>query len=343
MRILVIGGTGFIGHHLVPLLLADGQDVAVVRRPTSTAVLPDGARTITADRRALVDSAPALRAFRPDVVLDMILSSGQQAREMMDVFRGVAARVVALSSIDAYRAVGVTYGTESGTLEPLPITEESALRANPAPYPPAQLAMLQRIFGWLDDAYDKVPVERAVLDDAELPGTVLRLPMIHGPGDPLHRLWPLIRRIDDGRRAIPMQDTVARWRSPRGYVENVAAAIALATTSERAAGRVYNVAEDECLSEMEWARRVADVVGWSGEIVALPAERTPAHLRMPLRLEQEWVVDGTRIRRELGFRDSVSRAEGIRRTVAWEREHPPATGAAGFDYEAEDAALAGIG
>lgn len=340
MRILVIGGTGFIGRHLLPLLLADGHDVAVVHRPTGTTAVPAGVTPIAADRRALGDAAPALRAFRPDVVLDMILSSGAQARAMMDLFRGAVARVVALSSIDVYRAVGVTYGTESGALEPLPLSEESAVRANRATYPPAQLAMLKQLFGWLDDEYDKIPVEREVLGDAQLPGTVLRLPMIHGPGDPLHRLWPLVKRMDDGRRAIPMQDGVAAWRSPRGYVENVAAAIALATTSERAAGRVYNVAEPDCLSEMEWAQRVGSVLAWTGEIVPLPPERTPPHLRMPVRLEQSWVVDGTRLRTELGYREPVPREEGIRRTVVWERAHPPAVPAALFDYAAEDAALA---
>ena len=35
--------------------------------------------------------------------------------------------------------------------------------------------MLQQVFGWLDDEYDKIPVEREILADNELPGTVLRL------------------------------------------------------------------------------------------------------------------------------------------------------------------------
>jgi len=35
--------------------------------------------------------------------------------------------------------------------------------------------MLQKLFGWMDDEYDKIPVERAILSDPELPGTVLRL------------------------------------------------------------------------------------------------------------------------------------------------------------------------
>src|SRR5256885_1916637 len=82
----------------------------------------------------------------------------------------------------------------------------------------AALERLSRVFGWVDAEYDKVAVERAVRGDAELPATVLRLPMIYGPGDRLHRFFPLIKRMDDGRPAILLAERVAAWRGPRGYV-----------------------------------------------------------------------------------------------------------------------------
>ena len=62
--------------------------------------------------------------------------------------------------------------------------------------------MLRNVFPWLDDQYDKIPAEQAVMGDSEIRGTVLRLPMIYGPGDPLHRLHPILKRIDDRRPAI---------------------------------------------------------------------------------------------------------------------------------------------
>ena len=52
------------------------------------------------------------------------------------------------------------------------------------------MKLLQQVFGWVDDAYDKIPVERAVLGNPALPGIVLRLPMVYGPGDRLHRFTP---------------------------------------------------------------------------------------------------------------------------------------------------------
>jgi nucleoside-diphosphate-sugar epimerase len=222
----------------------------------------------------------------------------------------------------------------------VPLTEESPLRTRLQTYPPAQIAMLQQVFGWLDDEYDKIPVEREILGDAQLRGTVLRLPMVYGPGDPLHRLLPIVKRIDDGRRVILIEEKLAAWRAPRGYVENVAAAIALAATNQRAAGRTYNVGEAESLSELEWARRVAAVAGWTGEFVVLPADRMPPHLLMPGNAEQHWSTDTTRIRAELGYREPIAQQEAIRRTIEWERANPTTSSPHVFDYAAEDAALA---
>jgi nucleoside-diphosphate-sugar epimerase len=340
MRILLIGGTGFIGSYLAPELQRLGGEVAVFTRGQSATQRPDNLTRIIGDRRRLRESQAAIRAFAPDVVVDLVLSSGAQANALMDVMRGITGRVVALSSIDVYRACGILHGLEDGPLEPVPLTEDSALRTKLSTYPPAQIAMVQKIYPWVDDDYDKIPVERAVMGDGELPGTVMRLPAVYGPGDPLHRLWPLVKRMDDDRPAILMGEGLAAWRWTRGFVGNVAAAIALAAMSDKAARRVYNVGDARAYSELEWARRVASVVGWPGELVVLPPDDVPEHLRMPGRVEQHWSADTTRIRSELGYAEPVDVDDAIRQTVAWERANPPTIPLAAFDYAAEDAALA---
>lgn len=325
MRILVIGGTGFIGPHLVRQLAGMGHSVTVFHRGSTQADLP--AEHILGDRRDLAALCPSA-----DVIVDLVLSSGAQAKALMQAFRGRAQRVVAASSIDVYRACGVLHGSEPGPIEPVPLTEDSPLRTNLQTYPPAQVKMLQKIFGWLDDEYDKIPVERAILGDPELPGTVLRLPMIYGPGDHLSRFHPVLKRIDDGRRVILFEEGWAEWRSPRGYVENVAA--------ERAAGRIYNVAETPAFSELDWARNIAAATGWTGEFVSLPKDRMPAHLAQPGNSKQHWEADSSRIRRELGYQEPVPLEEAITRSIEWARTNPPTDfNPHRFDYAAEDAAV----
>jgi nucleoside-diphosphate-sugar epimerase len=98
----------------------------------------------------------------------------------------------------------------------------------------------------------------------------------------------------------------------RGYVENVAQAAVLATSSDRATGRTYNVGEVDSLSEAEWVREIAAALG-DGEVVADPEAPPPA---------QDIYADTSRIRAELGYVESISRPEGLRRTVERERAQP---------------------
>jgi nucleoside-diphosphate-sugar epimerase len=333
MRALLIGGTHFIGPPLVRRLVRLGHEVAVFHRGRTQVDLPPEVRHILGDRDRLADHAAELRRFRPQVVIDLIAYFEAHARGLLEVFRGVAERSVVLSSGDVFRAYGVFHGTESGPVEPVPLREGAPLRSVPFPYRatakgPDDLAY----------SYDKVPVERAILGEPSLPGTVLRLPMVHGPGDYQHRLYPYLRRMDDGRPAILLDEALAGWRCTRGYVEDVAAAVALAATGPRAAGRVYNIGEADALTESEWVRAVGEAAGWKGEVVAVPGGRLPVLGNMA----QDLVTDTGRIREELGYREEVPPAEALRRTVGWERSNPPAE-APPLDYAEEDRALASCG
>lgn len=338
MNILLIGGSGFIGRFTVEKLLQDGHSVTVFHRGKTIA--PKGTEEVLGDRQFLQDHQPEFRRQKFDVVVDFVLSSGRQAQQLMDTFRGIAGRVVALSSMDVYRAWGVFYNMEPGGLQELPLTEDSELRTSRNTYPPEALKRARSVYGWIDEEYDKIPVEQAVLSDPKLPGTILRLPMVYGPGDPAHRFHPILKRMDDSRKQIIFADDVAPLRTPRSYVADVSAGVALAAISSESAGRIYNVCESESFGELDWARKIAAATNWSGEFVVLPHDKTPKHLLWPGNTAQHVVGSSKRIRKELGYRELLPREEAIRRTIEWERANPPDAPFAQFDYAAEDAALA---
>jgi nucleoside-diphosphate-sugar epimerase len=342
MKILVIGGTHFMGPFVVRKLSEQGHDITLFHRGQTRADLPQGVKEIFGDRRPLANAANELRQIAPDVVLDMIPAIEQDAQELMSTFSGIAHRVVAISSQDVYRAFGRVNRKESGPPDPLPITEDSPLRQHLYPYRGETPRPPDDPRRWTDD-YDKILVERHVMGDPSLPGTILRLPAVYGPGDYQHRLFTFLKRMDDNRPAILLSADLAQWRWTHGYVENVAQAIALAVTDDRASGRIYNVGEPYTLTRAEWAQQIGQVADWKGQIIILPKDRLPAHLQDDINTEQNIVVNTTRIRKELGYEESVSPEEALRTTVAWERANPPQEfDLQEFDYAAEDAVLAAM-
>jgi nucleoside-diphosphate-sugar epimerase len=330
LRLLVLGGTRFIGPYVVRALTDAGHEVTVFHRGETQADLPSSVRHVHGDFSDFEQRLPELRDPAPDVVIDMVPFIAKSGGHGVLHFKGIARRGLVLTSCDVYRAFARLWRSEPGPPDPLPLTEESPLRQKTAP---------DR--GAVRVDFDNVEVEERVLCDAGFPVTSLRLPATYGPGDVQHRLHELVRPMDDGRPAILIDERFAGWRWVRGYVEDVAAAIALAATDERAAGRVYNVAQPEAYTEAEWARMVADVHGWHGEILAVPSEILPEALRPNYDERQEYVVSSDLIRAELGYQERIPLTEGLRRTIEWERANPPADFEP--DYEAEDRALAQLG
>jgi nucleoside-diphosphate-sugar epimerase len=329
MRVAVLGGTGFIGAFVVRRLVEDGHEVMIFHRGGDEPNLPETVRHVHAEFVRLGDYRDDFARWGPEVVLDMVpyLDKGGHG---FAHFRGIARRAVVISSCDVYRAFARLWKSEPGPPDPVPLTEQSPLRALPAPDATST-----------EDDFDNLDAEQAAHADTALPCTILRLSATYGPGDKQHRLARYLRAMRDGRPAIVLGTAHAQWRWSRGYVENVAAAIALAVNDDRAAGKTYNVAADPALSETDWIRAIANITGWSGEVRVLADADVPPALKRPFDWTQHLQTSTARIRTELGFRETVDTNEGLQRTIEWELLTLDAVPELTLDYTAEDQALAG--
>ena len=243
MRVLILGGTGFLGPQIAERLAASGHEIAIFHRGPAGAGSGGRFPEVHGDRNKLDESSEDLRRVRADIVVDLIAFTERQAESLVDVFRGHAGRLVVLSSGDVYRANDILFRRIEGTIDPTPLAESAPLRERLNPY--RGMPIPER-YGFSWDDYDKIPVERTVMRETGLPATVLRLPMVFGPG--VHdaaqrRFFPYLKRMDDRRGAILLDQRTARWRAPWGFSGDVAEAVRLAVENDSAKGEIYNVGD----------------------------------------------------------------------------------------------------
>jgi len=337
MRVLIIGGTKFAGPFLVRRLVAAGHDVTIFHRGQHEADLPPEVQHVHSKSSSFLalHFPEDLRRMQPEVVVHMIPMGEEDALAAVRFFRGHAGRIIGISSGDVYRAYGILAGMEDGPVITGLLTEDSPLREKL--YIARTMAKDQS--DWMYH-YEKILAERAVLSDAELPATILRLPAVYGPGDEQHRFFPWLKRMQDRRPVILLGKAQANWRWTNEYVDNVAAAIVATVTTSTLPGRIYNVGEVVTPTVAERIASMAKLMNWHGNIKRIPDENLPAHLRQPFNFQQHLAYDTTRIRRELAYQEPVGAEEATRTTVEWELANPPAqVDAKQFDYAAEDAAI----
>ena len=112
MKVLVIGGTNFIGPHVVRQLIEMKHEVVVFNRGQTTAELPPEVQHLKGDRHNLSDYKSEFDNLAPEVVLDMIPYTAKDARNVVSTFKSIAKRIVAISSQDVYRACNIIWQKE---------------------------------------------------------------------------------------------------------------------------------------------------------------------------------------------------------------------------------------
>ena len=323
MRVLVLGGTGFLGRHVVEALLARGHEPTLFNRGRTRPGLFPGVERRTGDRDGDLD---ALAGGRWDAVVDTSGFVPRVVRASAELLEPLAGRYLFVSSVSAYADL-----SRPGTTEDAPtaeLEEETEAYRGPA-------------YGAL-----KALSERAVRDVYGDRATIVRPGLIVGPWDPTNRFtyWPV--RIAAGGDALAPE--------PRDGAVQVIDARDLAewcmTLLEDDRGGTFNAVGPELTLEgvLEECRRVA---GSDARLRWTPAEWLAEQgvgewMELPL-----WIVDpefagmqrvdaARAVSAGLRFRPL---AETIADTLAWARSgEGPADPPAGLDHDRERELLASL-
>lgn len=313
MRLLVLGGTQFIGLHVVRAALAAGHQVDVFHRGRHPA--PAGARSLLGDRDG---DLSALEGGRWDAVVDVSAYVPRQVRDAIARLNGRAGRYVFVSTAAVYR-------------DPAPdTTEDAPLREPPAP---DVEEVTGATYGGL-----KVACERAA--DAAFDGPVLhvRPTFVVGPDDYTDRFASWLRRVRRGGRVAAVGDP----ETPAAFVDvRDLAPFVVGLCASDATGAVHASGPARPTTWGEVLRVAADALGADAHPVWLDRDWVaardalgafPMATPFAFRGAAPFALDRARAL-GLAHRDV---ADTVRATLAW---HDAAGRATAFLDDAGEAAL----
>ncbi|AAG18958.1 MULTISPECIES: SDR family oxidoreductase [Halobacterium] len=319
---LVIGGTRFIGRHLVAELLAHDYDVTTFNRGTHDNPFADDDRVARVEgdrteRRALLD---AKRTVDPDAVFDCVAYKPRDVESATDIFGDVDAYVY-VSSGAAYAAEEVPKREGETRLESC--SAEEATDDSSATY------------GARKAAGDRIVFEAAARG---VPAMAVRPPVVYGPHDYTERLAYWVERVAERDEIVVPGDGTNLWQ--RVYVEDVARGLRL-VAEDGEPGEAYNVGDRNAVTLDGMLDLIADALDTSVErSYTSPRELSIVDLgpgEFPLYRDAPHVLDTTKIA-ELGY-ESTPPAEAMQRTVDAHREHGRTGDDNGPDRETEDRLL----
>ena len=331
--VLVVGGTGPTGPHILNGLLDRGFDVTIFHRGSHEPPdLPD-VRHIHGDPHfaETIDTAVGSGEY------DVVLAAYGRTKLLAESFAGRAGHFLAVGGAPRYAGFNEP-DRLSPPGAPIPLREDapSALTVSAAGSPAVKFA------------HQMVRTEEGVFG-AHPEATYFVYPIVYGPRTVWPWEWSVIKRVRDGRDTLLIADegmAVHSRVAARNAAELVLRAI---DRPEAAKGQLYNAGDDVQFTVRQWVELLVERLGASVRIVSVPsaAARWVKAMYVPtsVSLGDHSLLDTAKARQELGYRDVIDVRAAIDELVAWFEENPvdPASSPAfvdRFDYQLEDALLA---
>lgn len=322
MRIVILGGTKFIGKAITDRMGQQGHELLVVHRGETEQKTDSKHQHLHTDRAALTDHKSTLCAFRPEAVIDTYCMNEHAAKVVLECFPPEL-RYVVLSSMDVYRAFGaVLSNTET---DPLPITEDSPVRTTMYPHKGSGQPG--------SDDYEKLHVESVY---GKVYATILRLPMVYGPFDPRRRENYILRRLRAGRKRIPIG--IGNWLWTKGFVFDIANSVNYVLQSDTTRGEILNICETDTHSFAAWSKMILQAANSDAELVPVDEKLLPEDLgSLTKPRPQHLLVSNEKARRLLPDWVETDNQSALDQSVNWHLENPPE--AEPFDPTEDDKAL----
>lgn len=303
MKILIIGGTGFIGKDVTRMFVQNGHEVAIFHRNRETSDISSNSIDIIGTRDKVINFRNEFFLFNPDLVIDIIPYTAQDIWGLKMALKDVTENLLILSSGDVYKAYD-TFHKNLSDIDNSPLTEISELRNRLYPYKPEHVDKYDELLF----NYDKIIVE--TMAQQNFSTCILRLPALFGRGDKQQKLSEYIIPMVTNQSLIKLSAKKANWIWTRSYVENIAYGIYLAATSEKAKNEIFNLG-DINLKEFDLVTELKRLTDWKGEIII---EESYSESE-PYNYTQNLLMDSSKIKQILNYSAPINDELAFLKTI----------------------------
>ena len=307
MKVLIIGGSGFIGKAITEYLLKANYDVTLFNRGNTINSI---AKQITGDKKDLSAYRETFKQLNPDAVIHTIAYTAQDAVRLIATFSDITKRVIVLSSGDVYAAYDIF--RHGGVTVNQPVNENAVLRTNLFPYREEFSRMPNEELRDLYFNYDKIVVENTIRK-SNLNYTIIRLAAVYGHNDPQNKLQRHINEVSNVEY-LYMSEEQLNWKWTRIFVDNIPPAIDLVLKHEAAINQIYNLGEAEVLSLMHIYALINSIVP-TPVMNKISSGKTTAGDLPDFNYKQHLVIDSSKIRNELGYKELVDPEKAMRKLL----------------------------
>ncbi len=192
MKILIIGGSGFIGKSITDYLVKQGHQVVLFNRGNN--VFKYKFHQIIGDKNKLETYKKDFEKIKPEIVIHSIAYTENDAYIVCKTFKDITRRVLILSSGDVYEAYSVF--KDGGNTNNFPLCETSMLRSAFYPYRKESSSVKDALLKELYFNYDKLQVEK-IIQESGLSYTILRLAAVYGLHDPQMKIQRYVKEVFD--------------------------------------------------------------------------------------------------------------------------------------------------
>ncbi len=307
MKVLLIGGSRFVGLEILLQLLEKNYEITVFNRGNNNKNLPSNVQILEGDRKKKEDIEKLLKNKSFDIVIDTCGYIPLDVEIMIELFRGKIKQYIFCSTVSVY---------DFERIYTMPIKEDFTLN----------YALVESDNPYVNYGSNKTLCEKALLSNGSFPVTIFRPVYIYGPHNYIYREAYFFDRIENDRPILIPDGgfNVAHYV----HVEDLGRAFISSIGNKNTYNQIYNLASEEVVTIYSFSKLCGKALSKEVEIKTYNSDllekifaeaelSNPRSPIFPFSTTSSIMFDISKAKNELGWKQKYNMEMGLKNAYEW--------------------------